>query len=555
MKINSLTKLKYGVVGGVCFALYYLVPLEFRGLWQPDETRYAEISREMLLSGNWYVPRFLDLRYFEKPVAGYWINSISQLVFGHNNFSVRFGSVFSVTLSALLTGWLAYQLWRDKVAAIFSGVVFLSCLLVYGIGTYSVLDPMITLWLTAAMCSFWLSTNAKTITEKIGCYLLLGFTCGMGIMTKGFLALVVPVLGILPWIIVQKRWKDVLQYGVFAVFAVVLIVLPWAWAIHAAEPDFWHYFFWVEHIQRFSGENAQHKAPFWFYIPILIVGSLPWFALLPGALMRGWQERQAQRGTLYLLGWAVIPFLFFSITKGKLLTYIMPCFSPLAILMAHHAVQWARTGGRKLHINGWINVAFGVTGVVIVLTVLAPWGGRYSIYAPTETVKMLFACLAFTFWAGFGAMALDPRRWYWAAGCPLGIALLVGAAIPEKVSNAEQPQAFIREVHSQLEDSRYILTNNVGVGAAIAWEIKRSDIYLYSHKGELRYGLGYEDAEGRYIAQHAFVDWLAEHRREGKVTLLLLAPKQKNLDGLALPAPDRRLDKGRLVLFEYERRP
>ncbi|HFD2060065.1 TPA: phospholipid carrier-dependent glycosyltransferase, partial [Serratia marcescens] len=368
-------------------------------------------------------------------------------------------------------------------------------------------------------------------------------------------ALVVPVLGILPWIIVQKRWKDVLQYGVFAIFAVVLIVLPWAWAIHAAEPDFWHYFLWVEHIQRFSGENAQHKAPFWFYIPILIVGSLPWFALLPGALIRGWQERQAQRGTLYLLGWAVIPFLFFSITKGKLLTYIMPCFSPLAILMAHHAVQWARTGERKLRINGCINVAFGVTGVVIVLTVLAPWGGRYSIYAPTETVKMLFACLAFTFWAGFGAMALDPRRWYWAAGCPLGIALLVGAAIPEKVSNAEQPQAFIREVHSQLEDSRYILTNNVGVGAAIAWEIKRSDIYLYSHKGELRYGLGYEDAEGRYIAQHAFVDWLAEHRREGKVTLLLLAPKQKNLDDLALPAPDRRLDKGRLVLFEYERRP
>lgn len=549
---------QYSLVLLLGFALLYLLPLEFRALWQPDETRYAEISREMLSAGNWIVPHFLDVRYFEKPVAGYWINNLSQMIFGHNNFSVRFGSVFSTTLSALMVAWLTFRLWRDKTVAVLSGVIFLTCLLVYGVGTYAVLDPMITLWLVAAMCSFWLGTNAQTRVGKAGGYILLGLACGMGVMTKGFLALAVPVLGVLPWVIAQKRWKEVLLFGPLAVISATLITLPWALAIAKAEPTFWHYFFWVEHIQRFAEDDAQHKAPFWYYIPFLIAGCLPWVALLPGALKRSWNERHIESGTLYLLGWVVMPLLFFSIAKGKLPTYILPCFAPLAILLARHATQLVATP-RTLKVNGWINTVFGAVCALIVLLVLAPWGiSKHPIYASHEVLKVIQASIAFLVWALVGYLTTrnNARLWQWAALCPLGIALLVGGMIPDKVVYSKHPQAFVDLVRPELESSRYILADSVGVGAGIAWEMKRSDITLYAKPGELDYGLTtFADAKDNFVSRDDFASWLALHRQEGNVSLVKLLSRDSVPEDSDVPAPDKVYHKGRFLLFFYEKTP
>lgn len=537
------------------FALVYLLPVNSRLLWQPDETRYAEISREMLQRGDWIVPHLLGIRYFEKPIAGYWFNNISQWIWGDTNFAVRFGSIFSTALSAILVYWLATLLWRNRSTSVLATLIYLSMLLVFSIGTYAVLDPMISLWLTASMVCFYLTLRAETSAQKVRAYLLLGLACGMGFMTKGFLALAIPVISVLPIVIQQKRVKELLIFGPIAIVSAVILSLPWALAIAQREPDFWHYFFWVEHIQRFAEKDAQHKAPIWYYLPLLFLGVLPWVGLLPGALLKGWRERVARPELFFLLSWVVMPFLFFSVAKGKLPTYILPCMAPLSLLMAAYATDCASNlRMRALKINGGINIAFGLICAAAVLIIGMGWVSGLVAYGPQEHLKVALATIAFAGWSlvGLATWCNNARHWRWAAACPLLFILLVGYLIPQQVIDSKQPQNFIQNNFSELNSSRYVLTDSVGVAAGLAWELKRSDILMLSEKGELTYGLNYADSKNQFVSGADFSQWLANARQQGDVSLVVQLSQDEAIPAY-LPAADKVNLMNRLALLWYKK--
>ena len=532
------------------FVVFYLLPLMIHGLWIPDETRYAQIGQDMLHSGNWVAPHFMGLRYFEKPIAGYWMIAIGQAVFGDNLFGVRIASALSTGLSVWLVWLIAGRLWRDPRKRFASTLIYMSFGLVAGQAGYANLDPQFTFWVNLSLVAVWFAFDSSTRRARLCAWAVLGLACGMGFMTKGFLAWLLPVLIAVPYALWQRRIKEVLSYGPLAILVAVAICLPWALAIHHQEPDFWQFFFWNEHIRRFSAADAQHTQPWWFYLPILLAASLPWAALLPNTLIDACKQRR-EPVTGFLLLWLLLPLAIFSLSKGKLPTYIMPCLLPLALLMGHAVVSWIEQAkGRTLRINGLLNVLLAVAGLVG----LAYLQFSRAVYENTEVFSLSLAYIVLLGWLLSNALqALRPLL-LWAAPA-LGMGVLVAllpAAMPGVIVNSKMPDQFIAEHVQELSQTDTLLSNDLGAASALSWRLGRPEITLYNTTGELKYGLGYADSAGRQVDMDNIDRWMKEARLRGSVGVVMRVHSALETHEVELlPQGGKRYERGDLAIFIF----
>jgi len=390
------------------FILLYILPLGVRPIVIPDESRYAEIPREMLASGDWVVPHLNGLRYFEKPVLGYWLNAASIIMFGENAFAIRFPSAVATGISALMVFLLVRRFAGGYSAGIFAAVAFLTCLEVFGIGTFSVLDSPLSMFLTAGM-GFFLFAHMECSPGTRRLYLtLFGIFCGLAFLTKGFIAFWVPAVAIVPFMMWGQRWKEVLRICWLPVVAAILVSLPWAVMIHLREPDFWRYFFWVEHVKRFiSPGGGQHSNPFWFFIPIILAGALPWTVLIPAAILGIRRTRFKDPVIRFAICWFLFPFLFFSASRGKLGTYILPCFPPLVILITVGVRKYLEGRRRRAFIVGasFLCMATGILAIALVVSQVTGFSG-IKAYGPAETWKWVIGAAGLIVWSGLVACSI-----------------------------------------------------------------------------------------------------------------------------------------------------
>ncbi len=535
----------------LAFVLFYLLPLMSHGLWIPDETRYGQISQEMLLSGNWVAPHFMGIRYFEKPIAGYWMIAIGQAIFGDNLFGVRIASALSTGVSVWLTYLMARRLWNNPRISTASALFYMSFGLIAGQAGYANLDPQFTLWVNLSMVAAWFAIDSRTPRTRLGGWALLGVACGMGLMTKGFLALLLPVLIALPYMLWQRRFGELVRYGLVAVVVCALVSLPWVLAVHYREPDFWRFFFWHEHIRRFAaGDDAQHARPWWFYLPLLFASTLPWALLLPSTLLRMWREKREAK-TAYLALWFLLPLAFFSLSSGKLPTYIMPCLLPVALLMGQTVVKWLdQRNGRILRLNGVINTVLASVALVALLYLQA----TKKIFENTEMFSLSLAYIVLVGWIIANALQVLRPLTLWAMPA-LGIGLLVAllpAAMPAQIVNSKMPDQFIAEHQRELSETASLLSNDLGAASALAWRLKRPQVDLFNTIGELKYGLEDPAMAARKVTLDSVGQWMTDARKKGAVGVVLrVNSTQEEQEVELLPVDGRHYRRGNLHIFIF----
>jgi 4-amino-4-deoxy-L-arabinose transferase len=542
----------YIVIIGI-FLLLYILPLGIRPIIIPDESRYAEIPREMIASGDWIVPRLNGLRYFEKPVMGYWLNALSIKLFGENAFAVRFPSAAATGLSAFMVFLLIRRFSGGTTAATQAALIFLTSFIVFGVGTFNILDSMLAMFVTASMTSFFFAYNADSSKKNVF-LLLFGMFCALAFLTKGFLAFAIPVMVIVPFMIWEGRFKALFIICWLPIIAAILFVIPWAVMVHFKAPDFWNFFVFNEHIKRFLSSGAQHHESFWYYLYWFPAAALPWTCLFPAAILGLKKTGIKASITRFAICWFFFPFLFFSVSKGKILTYILPCFPPFAMLMSIGLKKYFETGGKKL-----FSVAVWSLAVLVAIIAVALIGVQsigFKGFKPYDQAwKGGLGVIGFVMFAFLLISAVrvsNSKTKLMLVGCsPLLLLLGSNFILPDLTLEHKAPGTFLLKNAHKIKTDTILVSDEDPMGA-VCWFYKRDDVYLLEGGGEVSYGLNYEDAKFRSLNLKQFKDLLLQNAGKGRVVLIAKSRKYMRWkQNLPKPLYEDSNGKGGYVFVQY----
>ena len=387
------------ILGAAWFAT-----LQVRPLLDPDEGRYAEIPREMLASGDWITPRFDGLKYFEKPPLQYWATAVAYQAFGLKQWSSRLWNVgLAFACLPLVFAWVARLYGRDSALLALTALAVSPFFVI--VGHLNLLDGAFTFFLTAAVLAFTLAQSTPPASAAERRWMLSAWgAAALAVLSKGIVVGVLAAAALILYTLSERdthTWRRLHPGAGLALFTAV--GAPWFVVVSLRNPSFPGFFFVHEHFTRFLTTVHQRVEPWWYFLPLLLLGVLPWIAPLARACRRAWAGAAAPdtapvagaagsglpqfKPLKFLLIYAAVTLAFFSASGSKLAPYILPMLPVLAV------VTGARSGAGDELARHAARIGAGL--VLFIAAGLLVYSARRNSYVPHQAL----------WWALAGALA------------------------------------------------------------------------------------------------------------------------------------------------------
>ena len=313
---------------------FFLWRLASFGLIGADEPRYAQVAREMLARHDWVTPTLGGIPWLEKPPLYYWQAMLAYRAFGVSDWAARLPSVVDATILILVVYWF---LRRFRTACALDGTLMLATsAAIVGYARAASTDMPLAATFGIAMLAWfaWFECGNRS--------LLLAFyaALALGMLAKGPVAPFLAAALIILFAASQRSWRIVRDTLWLPGILIFLIVgLPWYVLVQLRNPQFFRVFVLEHNLARFGTNVFHHPEPFWYYLPVTLLGWMPWavFAVLAVVLaFRKARSRESDSLNVFLLIWIALVVIFFSLSKSKLPGYILPAIAPGILLLANY---------------------------------------------------------------------------------------------------------------------------------------------------------------------------------------------------------------------------
>ena len=309
-----------------------------RALQHPDEGRYAEIAREMLVTQDFLTPRLNGLKYFEKPPLQYWLTAASFASFGATEWAARFASALATWLAVVAIGYAGWRIASPTIG-VYAALALSGSIWYFGLAHILTLDALLCACLAVALAAF-LVAQVGTISrrERLLSMLLAWAAIAGAMLTKGLVALAIPGASLVLYSLLTRDWavwKRLELAPGLLVFAA--LAAPWFILVSRANPGFAQFFFVHEHVERFLTTEHHRTGAWWYFVPLVLVGLLPWIGVFISGLRGAWRLPAMQENGFawarFCLVWTAFVFMFFSASSSKLPSYILPLFPAAALVI------------------------------------------------------------------------------------------------------------------------------------------------------------------------------------------------------------------------------